>query len=70
MYKTVCRTKKFEMDSAQDMREYEGIMNNPLCTIVESKIEKLTEREFGEEGQTMSNDRLLRIITWKEKELL
>lgn len=70
MYNTVVHSNKFDLDSAEQRREYDAILNNPLCTVVESRIEKLTEREFGEEGQTMSNDRLIRIITWKQKELL
>ncbi len=71
MYNTKRRTQKFDTDNQGELDEYDAILNNPLCSIIHSKNEKLTTRHFDDEGQILSqDDTLIIVITWEEKELV
>lgn len=64
-------TRAFDTSSPSDLAAYDRVLNNPLCSIVEKHIEKLSERAVGgEDGPTIINDRILMIVSWKEKVLL
>lgn len=52
------------------MLEYEEILNNPLCSIIAEKHEKLTTKHFDDEGKpTYQEDKLIKMVTWEEKVL-
>ena len=70
MYKSVRHSAVLDLNSTRDNARYDDILNNPLCAILTEKLEKLSEREFTDDGKMMSNDRLLRVITWEERVLL
>ena len=70
MYKSERHSLVLDLNSTRDNARYDEILNNPLCAILSEKLEKVSEREFTEDGKMMSNDRLLRVITWEEKVLL
>jgi hypothetical protein len=71
MYRWVTHTRRFDTDNRSDLEEYDKVLSNPLCTVIDSKREKITDREMGEEGRIISmNDRIVMVVTWKEKTLL
>lgn len=70
MYKTVRTTRRFDLDSSDDLAEYDEIMNDPNCSIVKEIKEKLQDKEF-EEGKLVSlHERIVLIITYERKVLL
>ena len=71
MYVTTKRVKQFELSGKGDAQEYESILNNPLCSILAQKSEKLTTKHFNDEGVPIAQeDRLVLLVTWEEKSLL
>jgi len=72
MYNTRRRTGKFDMDSREDMTEYEDILNNPLCTIISEKLEKVREEEFNEDTGRIARttETLFKLVVWDEKSLV
>jgi small nuclear ribonucleoprotein (snRNP)-like protein len=71
VYEFVVKTRAFDTSLKGDLEAYDKIMNNPLCSIVEKATEKLSDRMVGGEGeQTMINDKVVMIVTWKEKALI
>lgn len=71
MYRTKRYTRKFDTEHHGQLEEYNAITQNPLCTIIREKWEKLTEMEFSEETGRPSHksDRLIIIVTWEEREI-
>lgn len=68
MYNTRRETRKFNTDRAEDLREYDKILNNPLCTIINERKEKLNLTTFSEEGRPESSeDNVVLVVTWEEK---
>lgn len=68
MYNIVRRTNKFNTDNQDELAEYDTILNNPLCTIISQRTEKLSEKDFGEEGQMLSlREYVIIVVTWEEK---
>lgn len=51
------------------MAEYEDILNNPLCSIIESTKEKLKTKEFADGEAVSEEDELIMVIVWEEKVL-
>lgn len=71
MYRWVTRTKRFDTDNAAHLKEYDQILSNPLCVVIDNKREKISDREMNEEGRILSmNDRIVMVVTWKKKRLL
>jgi hypothetical protein len=70
MYTLETHTKKFNTDLPEDMAEYDEILNDPLCSIISEKREKLVEKNFDDEGK-LSNitERLIMVVTWTRKML-
>lgn len=52
------------------MTDYDAILNNPLCTILDEDTLKESTREFQEEGQMIQTDEIIKLVTWEEKKLL
>lgn len=71
MYLTKKETKKFNTEVAEDLREYDEILNDPLCTIISEHKEKLNETDYDEEtGKPIrSVDKIVLVVTWEEKYL-
>lgn len=68
MYTTIKHTRQFSLDTPQDRDEYDSIINNPLCTILEKSKEKLRDEE--QEGETRRvTERIVLLVTWQEKKL-
>lgn len=71
MYRWATHTRRFDTDNRDHLMEYDSILSNPLCLVIDTKEEKISERELGEEGRIVSmNDRIVMRVTWKEKTLL
>lgn len=70
MYNTRRHTRKFDTDTAEDMKEYEDVLNDPLCSILAEVREKLNTTTYGDDGKPIhSEDRLIMVVTWEEKYL-
>lgn len=71
MYRSEVHTERFDTDSASDLAEYDRILNNSLCVIISEMTEKVSDREMGAEGNIVGiHDRLVKVVTYKEKSLL
>jgi len=72
MYRTVRKTQKFNTDNSRDLAEYDQILNNPLCTVISERREKLSQMEYNEEtGKPVSRDEhVILVVTWEEKTLV
>ena len=70
MYNTERHTQKFNTDETEEMEQYDEILNNPLCTVIAERKEKLSKKEFNGEGQMSSIDEhVILVVTWDEKVL-
>ena len=71
MYKVKRKTRKFDTDSADDLAKYDAILNDPLCSILSERNEKLSLRSHDPETKaTISDDKMILVVTWERKELL
>ncbi len=72
MYSIRRNFKKFNTDDAEDLVEYVDILNDPLCTIITERIEKVREETYdGDTGmRTSSKEEIWKLVTWDEKVLL
>lgn len=62
--------KAFDTLSDTDMTEYEVILNNPLCTILEKEHITKKEKFFSEEGvPVQSNEIPYILVHWEEKDI-
>lgn len=70
MYKRRTRSRRFDTSNLDDMELYSEIIGNPLCTVIGSENVTLSENEYDEGKLTHSEQRLIYVVTWEEKELL
>jgi hypothetical protein len=71
VYRSVVKTERFDTDRKEDLESFDKIMNNPLCVVLSERDEKITDREMGSEGNIVSiHDRIVKVITYKEKSIL
>ena len=70
MYNTIIRTKKFDTDDKEQMEHYDLILSNPLCSVINSWREKITDSEFDEGKLIRTITKLVLVVTWEEKSLL
>ena len=49
------------------MDEYQAILNNPLCTIIDNYREKLSDKVFDEGKLVGINERVILVVEWNEK---
>ena len=71
MYRSTVKTERFDMDNETHLRNYDAILNNPLCILISEKDEKISDREMGAEGNIVAiHDRMVKVITFKEKSFL
>lgn len=60
--------KKFQTDDLDQMREYEGIINNPLCTVVEKVLEKEKDQEYNDRGNLIRQREIVYfLVHWEER---
>lgn len=70
MYKVVRKTKKFFTDKEKDMEEYDRILTDPLCSVINSWREKQINSVY-EEGRLVSTTTdLVMVLSWEERQLL
>lgn len=71
MFEVKVRVKKLNLDNDKDIEIYEKILNDPLCTIIEERNEKLTEKIFDGKGKISNlTETFTRIVKWEEKTLI
>ena len=70
MYKVERKTKKFSTDDKLAMEEYDAILTDPLCTILNSWREKQINSEYDEGRLTSTVTDLVMVLTWEERQLL
>ena len=62
------RFKKFQTDDENQMKEYEEVLNNPLCTIVEKITEKEKDQEYNDRGNLIRQREILYfLVHWEER---
>jgi len=70
MYNVRRKTQKFDTDRTEDLNEYNDIINDPLCSVIAEKKEKLREEHYDDEGKPMSfSEKIILVVTWDEKVL-
>ena len=69
MYKVVRKTLKFSTDDKEAMAQYDKIMTNPLCSIINSWREKQISSEYDQGKLTGTVTDLVMVLTWEEKSL-
>ena len=68
MISTKRRFKQFQLDNSDDMAEYEKILNDPLCTVMEKENFKVTEKTFSDRGVlTNITERVYYLVHWEER---
>jgi hypothetical protein len=70
MYDLTRQTRKFNTDEREEMGDYDGILSNPLCSIINSWREKVVDSEYDEGRLVRTVTRLVLVVTWEEKALL
>lgn len=72
MYQTRKYSRRFNLSDAEDVKEYEGILNNPNAQILDRLKEKISDREMDPDtGRVISiKDHVELLVTWQERTLL
>lgn len=71
MYVTKHHTKQFDINKSSDLKDYDAILDNPLCRIVREVREKMVSKEMDDEGNVTSyQERLILVVTWQERTLV
>ena len=70
MYNVRRKTEKFNTDVSAELQHYNDIINDPLCSVISEKKEKLREEHYDDEGKLMSfSEKIILVVTWDEKVL-
>lgn len=70
MYNVRRKTEKFDTDVSAELQRYNDIINDPLCSVISEKKEKLREEHYDDEGKLMSfSEKIILVVTWDEKVL-
>ncbi len=70
MYNVRRKTEKFDTDVSAELQQYNDIINDPLCSVISEKKEKLREEHYDDEGKLMSfSEKIILVVTWDEKVL-
>ena len=71
MYEIKRRAKTFDTEDSEATREYEAILNDPLCTVISNTInitkDIISDPETGRPIQT--TEHIKRTVEWDEKVL-
>jgi hypothetical protein len=71
MYETKRRSMSFDVMDKDEVKKYEEILNDPLCTITSNNVNNTSRTIFSDEGKPLEKiDILIRTIEWDEKHLL
>jgi len=70
MYQILRKTRKFFTDVESDMKDYDAILTDPLCTVLNSWREKQIDSEYDEGRLTSTKTNLVLVLTWEERCLL
>ncbi len=71
MFRVTRTTVQLDVNSPDDCREYDQILNDPNCTIIREIKEKLQDKDFGEDGKLVSiRERIMLVITYEMKKLM
>ena len=64
------RFKVFNLTESTDVAEYESLVNDELCTILEKELYSKNEKFFDDNGRpTHSTDVPLLMVHWEKREL-
>jgi len=70
VYRKERHVKELDLSDDQDKALYQEVLNNPLCSILEERKLKKTDRSFGDDGQIESSNMVeMLVITWEERTL-
>jgi len=64
------RFKVFNLLESRDIAEYETLVNDDLCTILEKELYSKNDKFFDENGRpTHSTDVPMMLVHWEKREL-
>jgi len=69
MYSSEKKTRLFDLEEQKELDAYDEILNNPLCRILKERPVKKKVCEFAEGQIVHSEDRVIIVVTWEEKQL-
>jgi hypothetical protein len=61
------RIKTFDLSEDDDRTDYDKIISDPLCTILEKKIIKARKEEWHGEGEGEVEEHFEVILEWEQK---
>ena len=70
MYNVTLKTKKFFTSKTEDLEEYDEILSNPLCSVINSWREKQIDSIYDEGQLVKTETKLVLVVTWETKTLL
>ena len=70
MYRWVVHTERYDSDSKKDLAAYSAILDNPLCIVLEKRCEKISDKDMCDGEISSIHERIVMVVTWKEKQLL
>lgn len=72
MYNKVTKTMSFDVTDNEKLEIYEGVLNDPLCTIISDTTDIIEDKTFDPDTgrPTNSTETIMRSVQWTEKVLL
>lgn len=72
MYNKVTKFMSFDVNEADKVEIYEGVLNDPLCTIISDETETVESKQFDPDSgrPSSSQEIIIRSVKWTEKVLL
>lgn len=70
MFQQKKHVKAFDLLDKKEVEDYEGVLNDPLCTIISDRTIKHTTREYQDGQIAESTEQVYLVVTWEEKTLL
>ena len=70
MYTTTKKINKFDTDDKKAMKEYEKLINNPLCLVLDNMREKIVSSEYNNGKLVRTETKIVFVVTYEERELV
>ena len=68
MQRTVRKFKRFRVDDVEDLKEYNEILDDPLCHITDRDVQVEETMHFDDEGKLSRKEkRTTFLVHWEEK---
>ena len=68
MIRTQRRFKRFRLDIEDEVKEYEGILNNSLCTVTNREVQSEEVKTFNDQGRLSEVTKFTTyLVHWEEQ---